>query len=141
MDYDYREKKIVIVLNSKLDTGVALNVVGHLGIALGYHAENHMGRKTLFDASNQMHLGISKYPVIVTKVNESKLKTSLQKAKGTEAILVVDYPSVMYDTGHDNELANALSKLTSEDIQYYGYLMFGNTDSVNSISGKFSLWR
>ena len=66
MDYNYQEKKIVLVLNSKLEMGVALNVAGHLSVALGYHATDHMGRDQLVDASGDMHLGISRYPIIIT---------------------------------------------------------------------------
>ena len=141
MDYNYREKKIVIVLNSKLEIGVALNVSGHLALALGYYAENHMGRKYLVDASGERHLGISKYPVIITKVKSGKLKTSLHKAKEQKDILVVDFPSTMYETGHDDELAEALSKQTAEEIEYYGYIMYGDTAAIDEVSGRFSLWR
>lgn len=141
MNYNYKEKKIVIVLNAKLEMGIALNVAGHLSVALGYHANNHMGRKYLVDASNEKHLGISKYPIIITKVKGGKLKNSLQKAKQQNNILVVDYPSIMYDTGHDDELAEAISQQTSEQIEYYGYIMYGNSEDINEISGKFSLWQ
>ena len=141
MDYNYQEKKIVLVLNSKLEMGVALNVAGHLSVALGYHATDHMGRDQLVDASGDMHLGISRYPIIITKVKGAKLKSSLQKAKQNERIIVVDYPSIMYDTGHDDELAEELSKQTSDEIEYYGYIMYGNTNEINNISGKFTLWR
>lgn len=141
MDYDYREKKIVIVLNAKLETGVALNVAGHLSVALGHHATDHMGRQYLTDAANIPHLGISKYPIIITKVKGGKLKSSLQTAKQHGGILVVDYPSIMYETGHDDELVAALSKLTADEIEYYGYIMYGKSEDVDSISGKFSLWK
>lgn len=141
MDYNYREKKIVVVLNSKLEMGVALNVVGHLSLALGYHASEHMGRKYLVDASGEHHLGISKYPIIITKVKSGKLKNSLEKAKQKEDIVVVDYPSIMYETGHDDELFEELSKLKSDDIEYYGYIMYGRSNDINEISGKFSLWK
>ena len=141
MDYDYREKKIVIVLNSKLEVGVALNVTGHLAIALGYHADNHMGRKVLLDASNLEHLGISKYPVIITKAKGGKLTNALEKAKAHADILVVDYPAVMYETGHDNELADALSIQPADKIEYYGFIMYGKTETIDTISGKFSLWK
>lgn len=141
MNYDYKEKKIVIVLDSKLEMGVALNVVGHLSMALGYHAENHMGRKNLSDASNGLHLGISRYPIIITKAKGGKLRNGLLKAKASSNVLVVDYPSIMYETEHDDELADALSSLSEDSIEYYGFIMYGKTEEVDGISGKFSLWR
>ena len=81
MSYDYREKKIVIVLNAKMEMGVALNVAAHLSTALGFHATDHMERSILTDASGNEHLGISKYPIIITKVKAGKLKSSLIEAK------------------------------------------------------------
>ncbi len=141
MNYNYRAKKIVLVLNAKLETGVALNVAGHLSVALGYHATDHMGRDCLIDASGERHLGISKYPIIITKVKGGKLKTSMHKAKLQKDLLVVDYPSTMYETGHDDELAEALSKQDADELEYYGYIMYGNVESIDSISGKFSLWK
>lgn len=141
MSYDYREKKTVIVLNSKLDVGVALNVVGHLSLSLGHYATDHMGREFLIDGSGEKHRGISKYPVIITKVKGEKLKKSLIQAKELNNILVIDYPEAMYETGHDDELAEALSKQKKDEINYYGFIMYGNADDINSISGKFSLWR
>lgn len=141
MKYDYREKKIVIVLNAKLDTGVAFNVASHLSLSLGHHAIDHMGREYLIDGSGNQHLGISRYPIIITKVKEGKLKNSLNKAKLEKGILVVDYPSVMYETGHDDELFECLSKQMENDIEYYGFIMYGKSEEINKISGKFSLWK
>lgn len=86
-------------------------------------------------------MGIAKYPIIITKVKSGKLATSLEKAKAQKELLVVDYPSVMYDTGHDDELAEELQKLPSDKITYYGYIMYGNAELINEISGKFTLWK
>lgn len=141
MEYDYREKKIVIVLNAKLDIGVAFNVASHLSLALGHHAIDYMGREHLIDASGNRHLGISRYPIIITKVKGGKLKNSLSKAKLEKNILVIDYPSVMYETEHDDELFEGLSKQMESDIEYYGYIMYGKLEEIDKISGKFSLWK
>ena len=78
---------------------------------------------------------------IITKVRAGKLKSSLAEAKMIEELLVVDYPSVMYTTGHDDELAQELQKQTEEEIEYFGYILFGESDAVDNISGKFSLWK
>ena len=141
MNYDYNEKKFVIVLSSKLEIGEAFNVVGHLSISAGYYAEDHMGRSELTDGSGGKHKGISKYPVIITKVKPSKISTYIEKAKGTEDLLVIDYPSNMFNTGHDDELAESLKGTTEENMEYWGFLIFGNKSLVDEITGKFSLWK
>ena len=38
-EYDYRSRKTVIALASNLETGIALNVVGHLSISLGAYGD------------------------------------------------------------------------------------------------------
>lgn len=141
MIYDYNEKKFVIVLSSKLEIGQAFNVVGHLSISAGCYAEEHMGRSELIDGSGMIHKGISRYPVIITKVKPSKLKAYINKAKEMDGLLVVDYPSNMFDTGHDDELAESLKKTNEDEIEYWGFLLFGKRDLVDEITGKFSLWK
>ncbi|MBS6808999.1 MAG: DUF2000 family protein [Clostridium sp.] len=34
-----------------------------------------------------------------------------------------------------------MSQQTSEQIEYYGYIIYGKSEDVNKISGKFSLWQ
>jgi len=140
MTYDYREKKFVVVLSSKLEIGVAFNVTAHLCLSVGYNASEHMGRQMLVDASNISHIGISKYPIIITKVKPSKLREYLHKAKSNEKLIVIDYPSNMYETGHDDELAESISKTDEEKMDYFGFVLFGNRSDVDEITGKFSLW-
>jgi len=68
-EYSYSEKKIAIVLSTSLTSGVATNVVGHMAISAGAYIEDEvMGRRWLTDASGVNHRGISKFPVIITKV-------------------------------------------------------------------------
>jgi len=141
MDYDYREKKIVAVLNAKLDFGVALNVLGHLSISIGYNAENHMGRLVLVDGSGVKHLGISKYPFIITKSNASKIRKAIETARVTEGIIFADYPQQMLTTGHDDELAESLKNTAEGDLSYLGAVFYGNSDAVDLITKKFSLYR
>ena len=47
----------------------------------------------------------------------------------------------MLETGHDNELAGAIAASAEADIEYLGALFYGPAEAVNSITGKFSLWR
>lgn len=141
MDYDYSEMKVVIVLNSKIENGVALNVVGHLSASFGHYANDHMGRKQYVDGSGDIHTGISKYPIIITKVKPGKLKNTVTIAKSINDLFVCDYPSIMFDTGHDDELAKALESTNEDDITYYGLLIFGNRKTVDDLCGKFSLWK
>ena len=141
MDYDYREKKFVAVLKSDLETGVALNVIGHLAISISKHANGHMGQSPLVDGSGINHLGIAKYPFIITKAKQGKIRPSIEKAREDDRILCADYPRQMLETGHDNELVESLQKADEKSLEYLGAVFFGPTEVINEITGKFSLFK
>jgi hypothetical protein len=140
--YDYKERKIVAVLASDRETGVALNVLGHLSIALGAHApDGLMGRPLLVDASGLGHRGIAKYPFIITKEKSHRIRTLLAAARTIPDLFVVDYPEIMLRTGHDDELAEQLGLQNENSIQYLGIILYGPTEKVNTLTSKLSLWR
>lgn len=142
MSYDYKRKKIVAVLAANLDAGVAFNVIGHLAISLGAYAEDDlMGRPRLVDASGVSHVGISKYPFIITKVKAGRLSRLIREARQRPNVLLVDYPEQMLSTGHDDELARAVSSVREEDINYLGAILFGDNETITELTGRFSLWR
>lgn len=141
MDYDYRGKKIVAVLCNKLEIGVALNVLGHLSVSIGHNAMDHMGRAVLVDASGTRHLGISKYPFIITKAKASKIRVAIEAARNNSNIIFADFPQQMLDTGHDDELAQSLSSADEKELMYLGAVFYGNSDDINALTNKFSLYK
>ncbi|OQW92506.1 MAG: hypothetical protein BWK78_01550 [Thiotrichaceae bacterium IS1] len=142
MTYDYKQKKIVAVLSSKLETGVALNVIGHLAVSIGAYSDKElMGRPHLQDASGVKHTGIAKYPFVITKANPTKIRKLIVDARLKEDVLIADYPEQMLTTGHDDELAESLLVVKEEEINYLGVIFYGNSDSVTELTGKLSLWR
>ncbi|MFJ5175613.1 DUF2000 domain-containing protein [Streptomyces griseoviridis] len=143
MTYDYRAKKTVLVLASHLEPGVALNVAGHLSVALGAHGDDGdlMGRDVLKDASGVPHTGISRYPVIVTKVKQNRLRRLVAEARERDDVFWADYPEQMLTTGHDDELADAVAGTAEEDIAYLGVMVYGPLDAVTALTGRFSLWQ
>jgi len=142
MSYEYSEKKIVAVLAANLEVGVALNVIGHLAVSIGAYAdEDIMGRKVLVDSSGIGHMGISKYPFIITKVKPGRLKRLVDDARKEEHLLLVDYPKQMLTTGHDDELYEEISKVENENIEYLGAVMYGDSKVVSELTGKFTLWK
>lgn len=142
MNYNYKEKKVTVVLASNLEAGVALNVLGHLTLAIGKYSEPEiMGRPKLVDKSGIEHLGISKYPVIVTKVKPGRLRRAIQEAREKQDILVADYPKEMLTTGHDDELAEAISAIPEDEMEYLGAVFYGDATQIDEVAGRFMLWR
>lgn len=138
----YEDKKIVGVIATNVDATVALNVIGHLSIAIGKYSDKEiMGKPIITDKSGVSHLGISQFPFIVTKVKASKLKTVIDKAKSNPNLLVADYPKDMLETRTDEELVSSINSKENDQLEYLGAIIYGNTQDVNELTGKFQLWK
>ena len=112
---NYEDKKIVGIIATNVDASIALNVIGHLAIAIGKYSDSEiMGKPIITDKSNINHLGISQFPFIVTKVKAGKLRTAIDKAKANPNLLVADYPKDMLDTRTDDELVASISNKENE---------------------------
>lgn len=140
MNYD--DKKIVGIIASNVNPAVALNVIGHLAISIGkYSNEEIMGKPIIEDKSGIKHLGISQFPFIITKVKAGKLKNAIDEAKKNPNLLVADYPKDMLDTRTDEELVSSINSKENDKLEYLGAIIYGNTEEVDKITGKFQLWR
>lgn len=139
---NYEDKKIVAIISTTVEPSIALNVIGHLAISIGKYSDNNiMGKKQITDKSGIEHLGISKFPFIITKVKPGKLRSAIDKAKSNPNLLVADYPKDMLDTRTDEELVESLSNKENEKLEYMGAIIYGDTKEVNEITGKFQLWK
>ena len=124
---NYEDKKIVAIIATNVDARTAMNVIGHLAISIGKYSDNEiMGKKELIDNSGISHLGISKFPFIVTKVKVNKLKKAISLARQNPNIMVADYPKEMLETRTDEELIEAINTLKN-DI----YMQAFNSDIKN----------
>lgn len=142
MDYSYDEKKIVAVVKSDLEPGLAANVVGHLAVSLGKYTDaDIMGRPFLMDGSGVAHVGISKYPFITTKAKATKIRKAIEMARDEKKVFVADYPEQMFFTGHDDELCKALQEVQESDITYWGAIFYGTREDVDMYTKKFSLYK
>lgn len=139
---NYEDKKIVGIIASNVEPAVALNVIGHLAISIGkYSNEEIMGKPLIADKTGIEHLGISQFPFIITKVKAGKLKNAIDLAKQNPNLLVADYPRDMLDTRTDDELVASISSKDNDNLEYLGAIIYGNTEDVNNITGKYQLWR
>lgn len=139
---NYEDKKIVGIIASNVEPAVALNVIGHLAISIGKYSDKEiMGKPLIFDKSGTQHLGISRFPFIITKVKSGKLKNAINLAKQNPNLLVADYPNDMLYTRTDDELVDSISSKENGKLEYLGAIIYGNTKDVDEITGKYQLWR
>ena len=54
--------------------------------------------------------------------------------------MIADYPREMLETRTDEELVEAISIKDEEKIDYLGAILYGNTEDVDKITGRFQLW-
>ena len=143
MSYDLTSHKIVGIISSKESAATALNVMGHLGIALGAALDRDqiMGRASLEDASGTRHPGIARFSFVTKSARPSKLYQAITAARADPTVHLFDYPRAMLETGHDDELAAAVLGTEEAELDYLGALIFGPAAAISEISGKFSLWR
>jgi hypothetical protein len=140
--YDYRAKKLVAVLAVNLSAGVALNVIGHMALAMGIQRGDELvERDHYLDASGVWHAGISRYPLIVARSGSGKLRRLIELARQQQDIHMVDFPETMLVTGHDDQLAAALASVKEGEINYLGALLYGDAVAVTSLTSRFSLWQ
>ena len=138
----YEDKKIVGIIASNVKAPTALNVIGHLAISIGKYSDKEiMGQPIIKDKTGIEHLGISQFPFIITKVKSGKLKNAIDLAKQNPKLLVADYPRDMLETRTDEELVNSISSKESEELEYLGAIIYGDTKDVDEITGKYQLWR
>lgn len=47
----------------------------------------------------------------------------------------------MLETRTDNDLVRSIESKENSELEYLGAIIYGNTDDVNEITGKFQLWK
>ena len=139
---NYEDKKIVGIIATNVEPAIALNVIGHLAISIGKYSDSEiMGQAIIEDKANVKHLGISKFPFIITKVKPQKLKIAIEKAKSNSELLVADYPKDMLDTRTDSELIESIDNKENDELEYLGAVIYGDSKLVDEITGRFQLWK
>jgi hypothetical protein len=140
-DYDYRSKKIVVALAAHLEPGVAINIATHLSISLGAQCDpNLMGREMLVDMTGTEHLGMARYPAVITRVKQARLRRLLQDARQRADLIAVDFPEQMLASEHDDDLAADMARTPEEEFLYLGVLIYGDAEVVTDLTGRFMLW-
>ena len=137
--YDYRERKIVAILNKNLPAGMATNALGHLAFASGHRADNSwMEREFYIDADGQKHAGISRFPVIVLEADPDKIKNIINQANDIPNISVADYPQEMFDTTTDENLNNTMAK--AKNLIYYAVVLTGFSKDLDQLTKGLKLY-
>lgn len=133
--------KLVAIVNKQIDAGVQMNAVAHM--CLGFGA--HMGHKDLHlmdykNADGFIYPNISKMPfIILREKNSNKIGALLMKAKEAGLQFSVFTNTMTEGTWEDQEARTLATK--SEEIIYYGLVLFGPHEIVTELTRKLSLYK
>lgn len=135
-------KKLVAVLNERVEAGVIMNVLAHMAVGLGASVENKDELKLVdyVDADGNSHANISELPFIVLKAKNSNRIRELRKELIGRNIHFVDFPDFIKSIGTFDDPGKS-RQIKEESIEYYGIAMFGDWDIVTELTRKFSLWK
>jgi hypothetical protein len=135
--------KFVVVLNKKLDAGVALNAASHMTAALVNKAPTDLREQMQFvdyhDKDGNPH-PVSSLSLIVLRADNSNKVRQAKLAAQHQGILFVDFVESMTGGSHIEQIERT-GALADEDLNYYGLCMFGPKEALDPITAKFSLWK
>ena len=139
---DEHSKRFIAVLNKKIETGKLLNALGHMtaGLTGGFRLTDAACFLEYKDKDGGIHPYISHFPFIVLSADNSNqirlIRTEAQKRN----IPFTDFTSTM-TVGTSEEQVTNTSNTAEADLEYYGIVLFGDTDTLREFTKRFSLFK
>lgn len=134
-------KRFIAVLNKKIEPGRVMNALGHMtaGLAGGSGKADEMCFLQYQDLRGGAHPNISHFPFIVLKADNSNKIRGVRNECIVRGIPFSDFTSTM-TIGTSQEQQDNTRATPEEGLEYYGIVMFGETETLREFTGKFSLW-
>lgn len=134
-------KKLVVILNDKIEIGRAMNAIAHMAIGLSTQIQNEeeLRFQDYTSKDGQIYPNISDIPFIVLKGNKTKIK------KLRNEIISRDMPHTSfthtmigetYIEQHENT-----NNTHSDEIELFGMCCFGDKGELDGLTKKFSLYK
>ena len=134
------ERKCVMVVDENLPLGIIANTTAILGNTLGSHYPDAVG-KDVVDKNENEHLGIIEIPIPILKGNKeflNNLRDTLYKEEYKDMI-VADFSDVAQSCKTYDEYIDKISKIESNNINYFGIAIYGTKKQVNKLTGSIGL--
>jgi len=139
---DERSYRFVAILNKKIEIGKLMNSLGHM--TAGLAGKVGVGKDMCFleykDRDGGIHPGISHFPFIVLSSDNSNKIRTLRNEAIKIGLPFTDFTSTM-TIGTSQQQVEATEKMSESDLEYYGIVLFGETEILRSLTNKFSIFK
>ncbi len=134
--------KCVMVIDADLPLGLIANTAAVLALSLGKRIEGIIG-PDLIDGSGKPHVGITNIAIPILKGTKPLIKELKLKTVSAEFadLFVVDFSNIAQTIMQYELYAEALSKRSSEEIDYLGIALWGSKKKVARLTGNLPLLR
>jgi len=134
------DNKIVAVMNKSVEHGVVMNALAHISIGLGAHiGQADMKLDTYVDKSGIEYPNISRMPFIITRANSNKIRATIEWASDND-VKFGAFLETMTGGTYVEQIEKTKNSSTDE-LVFYGVVLFGPWDKVSEATKKFSLWK
>ena len=135
--------KFTIVLNTKIEPGMALNACAHMTATLVARADSetrkHMSFMDYLDANGNAYPVSALSQVVLSAKNSNQIRTARFEATNAGLPHADFTQSMTKDTFV--EQMDRTRTLPEEELDYWGTTIFGPKEMVDPITRKLSLWR
>lgn len=139
---DENAKRFIAVLNKKVEIGRLMNALGHMTARLVAQIDDvkELCFLDYHDANGGIHPAISHYPFIVLRADNANKIRKVRDELIQRQIPFTDFVDTM-TIGTSAEQRQATAERIESELDYFGICMFGDTEELKKITGKFTLFR
>lgn len=134
------EKKCVIVLETGLPLGLALNAAAVLATTLGRRVESIVG-PDVADGSGGLHAGLVEIPIPVLEAGAEIVGDIRSRAVAMDGLLVVGFTDVAQTSRTYEGYTERMAASAPEELGYLGVALYGDKKLVNRLTGSLPLLR
>lgn len=134
-------RKMVIAVREDVASWQLTNTVAHIAAYLGNKLPETFDTGDHFiSADDHPFPRNSQYAIVTLKATATDLSELLPKLRD-QKLLWIAYVQEMIDFIDDDELAEALKKVASHEMNVLGIGIFGTKDELKALTGHLKLWK
>lgn len=139
---DFQNEKCVMVLDERLPPGMLANTAAILGITLGKHMPEVVGRP-VSDLDGGEHPGIIEFPVPILKGSPKIIREIRCRlcAPEFQCLTAVDFSDLAQSCKTYEEYICKMAHTKESELSYFGIVICGERKKINKLTGSMPLLR